>query len=46
MEQYVGSMDGIYSKCINDSTLDEAPFAYKSWEEIAKCIEPTVQIHN
>jgi RNA-splicing ligase RtcB len=44
LEQYEESMKGIYSTCINKSTLDEAPFCYKDWEEIASLIEPTVEI--
>jgi RNA-splicing ligase RtcB len=44
IEQYVESMQGIYSTCINTDTIDEAPFAYKDWKEIAECIEPTVEI--
>lgn len=37
-------MEGIYSTCINESTLDEAPFVYKDYQEIMECIEPTVEI--
>lgn len=44
VEEYVESMDGIYSTCINESTLDEAPFAYKDYQEIIDCIGPTVDI--
>lgn len=36
--------DGIFSTCINESTIDEAPFVYKNFEEIMECIEPTVEI--
>lgn len=42
--QYVEQMQGIFSTCINSSTLDEAPFAYKDYKEIMRCIEPTVDI--
>lgn len=44
VEEYKKSMEGIYSTCINESTLDEAPFVYKDWKEITECIEPTVEI--
>lgn len=44
VEEYQKEMDGIYSSCINSSTLDEAPFAYKDYKEIIECIEPTVKI--
>ena len=44
VEEYAQEMEGIYSSCINESTLDEAPFVYKDYEEIMECIEPTVDI--
>ena len=44
VEQFQKAMEGIYSSCINSSTLDEAPFAYKDYQEIMECIEPTVEI--
>ena len=44
VEEYAKTMKGIFSTCISESTLDEAPFAYKNYEEIIKCIEPTVEI--
>lgn len=44
VEEYAKSMEGIFSTCINSSTIDEAPFAYKDYEEIMECIEPTVEI--
>ena len=44
VEEYAKSMNGIYSTCINESTLDEAPFAYKNYQEIIDCIGPTVDI--
>lgn len=44
VEQYKESMKGIYTTCVNESTLDEAPFVYKDFEEIIDCIEPTVDI--
>lgn len=37
-------MKGIYSTCVGSDTLDEAPFAYRSMEEIAEQIRDTVQI--
>jgi RNA-splicing ligase RtcB len=37
-------MKGIYSSCIGSGTLDEAPFAYRSMEEIADAIGETVTI--
>jgi len=44
VSQYKQQMRGIYSTCIDKSTLDEAPFAYRGIEEIAVAIEPTVRI--
>ena len=37
-------MKGIYSSCINSTTLDEAPFAYRSLNDIQEVIAETVQI--
>lgn len=44
VEEYAAEMQGIYSSCINESTLDEAPFVYKDYKEIMECVEPTVEI--
>lgn len=44
VQEYAVAMDGVYSTCINESTLDEAPFAYKDYREIIDCIGPTVDI--
>jgi tRNA-splicing ligase RtcB len=43
-EDYRASMDGIYSTCINHSTLDEAPMAYKPMEEIVANIADTAEV--
>lgn len=44
VEQYAAEMTGIFTTCVNEHTLDEAPFAYKDFREIIECIEPTVEI--
>ena len=44
MDDYIRSMEGIYTTSVNYSTLDESPMAYKNTEEIMRCIEPTVDI--
>lgn len=44
IEEFREQMSGIYSTCINESTLDEAPMAYKDALEIKQYIEPTVDI--
>ena len=44
MEEYKKQMAGIYTTCVNTSTLDESPMAYKSMDEIVENIEPTAEI--
>lgn len=44
VEEYSKQMAGIFSTCINESTIDEAPFVYKDYREIMDCVEPTVEI--
>jgi len=44
MEEYQSEMEGIYSSCVVADTLDEAPMAYKSMDEIISQIEPTAEI--
>lgn len=44
MEEYKKEMEGIYSTCINEKTLDEAPMAYKSIDDIINNIKPTAEI--
>ncbi len=44
MEEYQKTMEGIYTTSVNISTLDEAPMAYKSMEEIISNIGDTVEI--
>lgn len=41
---FIHSMDGIYTTSVSKETIDEAPMAYKSIDEIVKHIEPTVRI--
>ena len=44
MDEFKKSMEGIYTTSVNEATLDEAPMAYKSLEEIADAITPTAKI--
>ena len=44
MEDYRKSMEGIYTTSVNSSTLDEAPMAYKSLEDIIDVIEESVDV--
>lgn len=46
LSAYKSEMKGIYSSCINKDTLDEAPFAYRSMEDIIDTIQDTVTITN
>ena len=45
LEEFKKSMDGIYTTSLSMDTLDEAPFAYKSMEEIIDNIQDTVEIN-
>ncbi|MBR6514497.1 MAG: RtcB family protein [Clostridia bacterium] len=44
MAEYESQMSGIYTTCVNTSTLDESPMAYKTMEHILKHITPTADI--
>ena len=44
MEAYRKSMEGIYTTSVNEKTLDEAPMAYKSLEDIIDVIKESVDI--
>jgi len=44
MTEFERSMEGIYTTSVGKETLDEAPQAYKSADEIIKLIEPTADI--
>ena len=44
LEEYKSSMAGIYTTSVNESTLDEAPMAYKSLEDIIDVINGSVDI--
>ncbi len=44
LSEFKKTMDGIYSTCINQDTLDEAPFVYKNMDEIIRCMKPTVNV--
>ena len=44
VDEYRSAMNGIFTTCVNENTLDEAPFVYKDYMEIMECIEPTVEI--
>ena len=44
LDEYKQSMDGIYTTSISQSTLDEAPMAYKSLDDIISVIGDAVEI--
>ena len=44
LEDYQETMTGIYTSSIGESTLDEAPFAYKEAQEIIDNIQDTVTV--
>ena len=44
MEEYQEAMEGIYSTSVNEATLDEAPMAYKSLDDIIDVIRESVDV--
>ena len=44
MAEYKKSMSGIYTTSVNESTIDEAPMAYKSMDDIISVIDETVDV--
>jgi len=44
MDEYENEMSGIFTTSVSRKTLDEAPMAYKSMDEIIRHISPTAEI--
>ena len=44
MAEYKDTMSGIYTTSVNESTIDEAPMAYKSMDDIISVIDETVDV--
>lgn len=44
MEEYKSAMEGIYTTSVSFDTIDEAPMAYKSIDDIIGAIDDTVEI--
>ena len=44
MEEYKKAMEGIYSTTVVEETLDEAPMAYKSVDDILATLKETVDV--
>jgi RNA-splicing ligase RtcB len=46
MDNFIRSMDGIYSETVTEGTIDESPMVYKPMEEIVTNIQDTINIVN
>ena len=44
MDEYRETMKGVYTTSVNDNTLDEAPMAYKSLDDIIDVIRESVDV--
>lgn len=44
MDEFINSMNGIFTTSVTPSTIDEAPQAYKPIEEIKSAVTDTVDI--
>ena len=44
LDSYKKAMEGIYTTSVNESTIDEAPMAYKALEDIIDVIRDSVDI--
>ena len=44
LEEYQETMKGVYTTSVNENTLDEAPMAYKSLEDIIDVIKESVDV--
>lgn len=44
LSEYRESMAGIYTTCVSEQTIDEAPMAYKSLDDIAPVVRESVDI--
>ena len=44
IDEFKNTMDGIFTTCVSQTTLDESPMAYKSLDDIVNNITDTVEI--
>lgn len=44
LDDFKKSMEGIYTSCVSEDTLDESPMAYKSIESVLPWIEETADV--
>lgn len=45
LEDFEKSMEGIFTTCVSEKTLDESAFAYKSIESVLPWIEDTAEVY-
>ena len=43
-DRYKKAMEGVYTTSVNENTLDEAPMAYKSLDDIIDVIRESVDV--
>lgn len=44
LDEFKKSMEGIYTSCVSEDTLDESPMAYKSIESVLPWVEETAEV--
>ncbi len=44
LDEYKKAMEGVYTTSVNENTLDEAPMAYKSLDDIIDVIRESVDV--
>ena len=44
LEDYAEAMKGIYTTCVGEETIDEAPMAYKSMDDIMNDVRASVNV--
>lgn len=44
LEEFKKQMEGVYTTCVGESTLDEAPMVYKSIDDIIGHLDETVEV--
>ena len=44
MSEFARQMKGVYTTCVGERTLDEAPMAYKSIDDILGNLDETVEV--
>lgn len=44
LEEYRAAMEGVYTTSVNEATLDEAPMAYKSLDDLMDVIQESVTV--